>query len=623
MIVFLLIPSRKESTGIVHTIDLALLTALLLTLGVVCQWIAWRMRLPAILPLLLAGVALGPGFGLLDPDQYLGELLFPVISLGVAIILFEGSLTLRFSDIRNVKGIILNLTTIGVLVTWGVMAAAAHYLAGLGWELSLLFGALVSVTGPTVIVPMLRSIRPSARIANILRWEGILVDPIGAVLAVLVFEFIHTGQESESILEFGRVVMLGTVWGVAGGAALAQVLKRHLFPEYLKNYASLAFVLLIFTASNALGAESGLIAVTVMGMVLANSSEISIDELISFKEHLTVVLISMLFILLAARLNFDELAAIGTAAALILAVALFLARPLSVLVSSIGTGISGREIALLSWIAPRGIVAAAISSLFALKLEPEIPEAGVIVPLTFTLILGTVVVHGLTAGWLARRLELSSSGEQGVMLTSANRVSLLIGEALQLNGIKVMVADTRREGLQKARMAEMKIFFGDPLSEHADRHLDLTGYTTLMATSRNTEANAMVCARYRHEFGPQNVFSLRPTGPDERDERKGLARGLRSSPLFGADVSWSMLASMDSKGAKIRSTRLTDDFDFEAYNAEQKDKSINLFALDPSGRLKVFGGDHHQLSPQAGWTVVSLSLEESQEMAAGTGGNKE
>jgi NhaP-type Na+/H+ or K+/H+ antiporter len=238
------------------------------------------------------------------------------------------------------------------------MAAAAHYLAGLGWELSLLFGALVSVTGPTVIVPMLRSIRPSARIANILRWEGILVDPIGAVLAVLVFEFIHTGQESESILEFGRVVMLGTVWGVAGGAALAQVLRRHLFPEYLKNYASLAFVLLIFTASNALGAESGLIAVTVMGMVLANSSEISIDELISFKEHLTVVLISMLFILLAARLNFDELAAIGTSAALILAVALFLARPLSVLVSSIGTGISGREIALLSWIAPRGIVAA-------------------------------------------------------------------------------------------------------------------------------------------------------------------------------------------------------------------------------------------------------------------------
>ena len=592
----------------VESVDLALLTALLLTLGVACQWIAWRMRLPAILPLLLAGLVLGPWLGVLDPDAYLGELLFPVVSLGVAIILFEGSLTLRFSDIRNVKGIILNLTTIGVLVTWGVMAAAAHFLVGLNWELSLLFGALVSVTGPTVVVPMLRSIRPSARIANILRWEGILVDPIGAVLAVLIFEFIHTGQESESIMEFGRVVMLGTVWGVAGGAALTQMLKRHMLPEYLNNYASLAFVLLVFTASNALGDESGLIAVTVMGMVLANSHDTSIEELISFKEHLTVVLISMLFILLAARLNIDEVLAIGVSAGLVLLVALFVARPLSVFVSSIGTGISGREKILLSWIAPRGIVAAAISSLFALKLHDEMPEAAVIVPLTFTLILGTVIVHGLTAGWLARRLELSSAGEQGVLLTSANRVSLMIGEALQANDIKVMIADIRREGLQQARMANMKTFYGDPLSEHADRHMDLTGYTMLMATSRNTEANAMVCARYRHQFGPQNVFSLRATGPGSQDDRKGLARGLRANPLFGADVSWSKLASMEAKGAQIRSTGLTDDYDFEDYNADQKDHAVNLFALDASGRLRVFGGEQHPISPRSGWKVISLSL---------------
>ena len=596
----------KVAIQTVHTIDLALLIALLLTLGVFCQWFAWRMRLPAILPLLLAGIALGPGFQLLDPDQFLGELLFPVVSLGVAIILFEGSLTLRFSDIRNVKGIILNLTTIGVLVTWGVMAAAAHYLAGLSWELALLFGALVSVTGPTVIVPMLRSIQPSARISNILRWEGILVDPIGAVLAVLVFEFINTGQESESLMEFGKVVMLGTVWGVAGGAVIAQVLKRHLFPEYLQNYASLAFVLLVYSVSNTLGSESGLIAVTVMGMVLANSSDIDIEDLLNFKEHLTVVLISMLFILLAARLSFVELGAIAEPALLVLLVALFIARPLSVLVSSIGAGVNIREMALLSWIAPRGIVAAAIASLFALKLEDKIEEAAMIVPLTFTLILGTVVVHGLTAGWLARLLGLSSQGEQGVFLTSANRVSLLIGEALQKNGIKVLVADTRREGLRKARELQFKTFYGDPLSDHADRQMDLTGYTVLMATSRNTEANAMVCARFRHEFGPKNVFSLRPTGPEETDERKGLAKGLRSNPLFGSDTSWSKLATMISQGAVIRSTKLTEEFDFEDFNAEQKNNIVVLFALNPDGRLRVVGGDRLSFAPEPGWTIVSL-----------------
>ncbi len=600
-----------------HNIDLALLIALLLTLGVLCQWVAWRMRLPAILPLLLAGIALGPGFELLSPDQFLGELLFPVISLGVAIILFEGSLTLRFSDIRNVKGIILNLTTIGVLTTWGVMATAAHYLAGLGWPLALLFGALVSVTGPTVIVPMLRSIQPSPRISNILRWEGILVDPIGAVLAVLVFEFIKTGQESESLMEFGKVVMLGTVWGVAGGAVLAQVLRRHLFPEYLQNYASLAFVLLIYSVSNTLGSESGLIAVTVMGMVLANSSDIDIEDLLSFKEHLTVVLISMLFILLAARLSFVELAAIARPALLVLLVALFLARPLSVLLSSVGAGVKLSEMALLSWIAPRGIVAAAIASLFALKLEEKNPEAAMIVPLTFTLILGTVIVHGLTAGWLARLLGLSSAGEQGVLLTSANRVSLMIGEALQKNGIRVLVADTRRDGLRRAREMQMKTFYGDPLSDHADRQMDLAGYTVLMATSRNAEANAMVCARFRHEFGPRNVFSLRPTGPEQTDERKGLARGLRSNPLFGSEVSWARLASMISDGSVIRSTKLTEEFDFEDYNAEQKDNVVVLFALNPEGRLRVQGGDRQFFAPEPGWTVVSLGPERDERRSEG------
>lgn len=588
-----------------HHVDLALLIALLLTLGVACQWIAWRMRLPAILPLLLAGIALGPWLGLVNPDQFLGELLFPVVSLGVAIVLFEGSLTLRFSDIRNVKGIILNLTTVGVLVTWAVMATAANYFAGISWPVALLFGAIVSVTGPTVVVPMLRSIQPSSRISNILRWEGILVDPIGAVLAVLVFEFINTGHESESLLEFGKVVMLGTVWGVAGGTVLAQVLKRHIFPEYLQNFASLAFVLLVFTASNSLGAESGLIAVTVMGMVMANSSNIDIDDLLSFKEHLTVVLISMLFILLAARLSFAELQAIAIPALLVLAVALFIARPLSVLVSSFGTSINWREITLLSWIAPRGIVAAAIASLFALQLSEKLPEAELIVPLTFTLILGTVVFQSLTAGWLAKRLGLSSHGEQGVLMTSADKVSLMIGEALLANGIKVMVSDTNRESLQDARMKDFKTFYGDPLSEYADRHMDLTGYTTLMATSRNAEANAMVCARFRHDFGPKNVFSLRPVGTDEKDERRVLATALRAKPMFGDKVSWTKLASMMAQGAVVRSTKLTEEFDYEALHATQNESSVNLFALNESGRLRIFGGEP-PVEPQPGWTVVSL-----------------
>jgi len=589
--------------------DLALLTSLLLMLGVFCQWLAWRMRLPAILPLLLVGLLLGPALNLLDPDAFLGDLLFPIISLGVAIILFEGSLTLHFTDLRNIHGIIRNLTSVGVLVTWAIMGSAAHYIVGLDWQLSLLFGALVSVTGPTVIVPMLRSIQPTARIANVLRWEGILVDPIGAVLAVLLFEMIVTGHQGESWLEFGKVVVMGTVWGVAGGAVLGQILKRHFFPDYLETYAGLAMVLLVFTSSNALGQESGLVAVTVMGVVLANMKDVNIEELMSFKEHLTVVLISMLFILLAARLDINQLVSIGLPALAVLAVGLFVARPLSVLVSSIGTSVTWREGALLAWIAPRGIVAAAISSLFAIKLEGQVENAELIVPLTFVMIIGTVVIQGLTAGRLAQRLGLSRRGEQGVLIASSNKVALVLGEALLANDIKVKIVDNRRDGLQKARMKGMETFFGNPLSEHADRFMELAGYTHLLAVSRNPEANAMVCVRHRHDFGQANVFSVQPSSMNETDTREGLMTGLRTSILFGREASWAKLASLIGQGATVRSTPLTKEYDFEAYCASQDKHAIKLFALDTRGKLRVFSSQS-EFEPEPGWTVISLSAEQ-------------
>ncbi len=565
------------------------------------------MRLPAILPLLLAGLLLGPAAGVLDPDELLGEMLFPFISLGVAIILFEGSLTLRFSDTRSVARIIRNLTSIGVLVPWGIMGSLAHYLAGLSWSLSLLFGALVSVTGPTVIVPMLRSIRPTARIANILRWEGILVDPIGAVLAVLLFEFLVKGHRSESIIEFIKVIATGTVWGVAGGAGLGYALKHHSFPDYLQNYASLAAVLLVFTGSNALGSESGLIAVTVMGVALANMKDVDVDELLSFKENLTIVLISVFFILLAARLDFDLVMQIGGPALMILAVALFVARPVSVLISSIGTSVNLREKALLSWIAPRGIVAAAVSSLFALKLERAgVPQAAEIVPLTFVMIIGTVVVQGLSSGWLAELLGLSSRAEQGVLITSANKVSLAIGEVLKKNSIQVKMVESRHQYLKEARMLGLEVFYGNPLSEYADRYMDLTGYTHLLAMSRNAEANTMICNRYRHYFGPLNVFSIQvDSRSGNRDE---LARGLKSRTPFDKGPSWSKLASCLGQGAVIKATSLTEEYDLETHRLKWGNDALLLFALDEKGKLKFFTSDD-DVEAGDGWTLINLVIE--------------
>jgi NhaP-type Na+/H+ or K+/H+ antiporter len=587
-------------------LEISLLIACLLALGLVCQWIAWRLALPAILPLLLAGLALGPGLGWLNPDELLGDLLFPFVSLGVAVILFEGSLTLKISSVRNVGRIIRNLTTIGVVITGLIMAAAAHYLAGLSWVFSFLFGALVSVTGPTVVAPMLRSIQPTVRIANILRWEGILVDPIGAVLAVLVFELIVTGHQSESAIAFGKVVLLGSVFGIAGGWLLAMMLRHRVLPDYLANFAVLAAVLLVFTGSNALGEESGLIAVTVMGMVLANSRDVVIEEILSFKEHLTVLLISVLFILLAARIDFSLVQQLGMSSLAILGVALFIARPISVAISSIGTSINLKEASLLAWVAPRGIVAAAISALFALRLEQAgIEGAGAIVPLTFVIIIGTVVVQSLTAGWLAQRLSLSSRGEQGVLITSTNKVALMLGEALQKNNIRVKIVDTRREGLQKARMLGMEVFYGSALSEHAEHYMDLTGFTHLLAVSRNEEANSVACARYRHYFGPKNVFSIINTSGTEDDEREGLSRSLRSNMLFSDNATWAKLASLVGQGAEIRSTTLSESFNYDAYVAADERKLVELFAVDENGKLMVFT-TQTEINPREGWTLISM-----------------
>jgi NhaP-type Na+/H+ or K+/H+ antiporter len=586
---------------------IAFYAAALVGIGAFCNWLAWRLNLPAILFLLLVGLVLGPGLGVLDPDAALGDLLFPLVSLGVAIILFEGALTLRFSDIRHVRRIIRNLTTVGVLVTWGVMGAAAHYLVGLDWPLALLFGALVTVTGPTVVAPLLRSIRPSSRVANILHWEGILIDPIGAALVVLVFEFIHSGGgEAASLLEFLKVVLIGTVIGLAAGFALAQVLKRHWLPDFLENYTSLAVVLVVFTGANVLGKESGLIAVTVLGIVLANTRGLDVRELVSFKEDLTLLLLTVLFILLAARLQVDDLLQVLWPAFGLLAVALFVARPLSVWLSGLGTSVTTREKILLSWVAPRGIVAAAVSSLFALRLAADGNEqAELLVPLTFVIIIGTVVVQSLTAGHLAKALGLSSRDQDGVLITSANRVALALGEALHKVGVTVMVVDTDRSGLHSARMRGLPTFYGNPISEYTERYLEMTPYNQLLAVSRSHDSNMVVCSQFRHQFDKRSIYTIRTGGVDDVTDEADVVPELRFTPLFQEGTTWSKLASLLSQGAEIRSTQLTEEYGLDDYRERMGSGALPLFVLDNEGRLQWITGQDRP-DPGPGWTLASL-----------------
>lgn len=582
-------------------------------LSILCQWFAWWVKLPAILFLLLAGILVGPTLGWLEPDALFGQLLFPIVSLSVAVILFEGSLTLKFEEINGLETVVQRMVSTGMLSTWIVTTLATRYILEFSWELSLLFGAVTVVTGPTVIVPMLRTVRPTAHISNILRWEGIVIDPIGALLAVLVFEFIISGGIAghglgHTLVSFGKLLVIGSALGAAAGHFLGMALRNHWFPEYLHNMATLTLVFGVFALSNTVQHESGLLTVTVMGIWLANMRGVSVENILNFKESLSVLLISGLFIILAARLDFGQLQQLGWAAIGVLAVMQFVARPLKILVCTWGSALKWTERALLAWIAPRGIVAAAIAALFALRLQDQgYPDAALLVPLTFMVIIGTVVLQSSTARLFAVWLGVSEPEARGFLVVGANAVARSIAKALSKRGYDTLLCDNNWTNVRAARMAGLNTFYGNAVSEYADRRLDLIGFGKLLALSPQRDLNALAVHRYRREFGDSNIYSLVTT--TEKDEGKHSNVPPAGYIAFGKDVSYSRIAELLNDGAEIRETKLSENFDYDAYYKKYYKKAIPLFAIDSKGRLRVFSAEQ-DLKPGPGWLLLSLIEKE-------------
>ncbi len=595
-------------------LEIAFQLAIITVVAFGCQWVAWRIKLPAILPLLLTGLSLGPLTGVVSPQDLFGDLLLPGVSLAVSIILFEGAMTLRFDEIRGLEKTVQRLVTWGALITWSVVTLSAWWLLELPLGLALLFGALVVVTGPTVIVPLLRSVRPVSSVSRLLRWEGIVIDPIGAILAVLAYELVvATGQDGailHSLWLFFQAILVGGAIGTLVALGLAELLRRHLIPEYLRSFLVLSMVIGEFVLANGLSEESGLVAVTATGIVLANRKGVRTDDILHFKENLSVMLISVLFIVLAARLEMEELSQLSATALAVLVIIQLVARPLSVLFSTMGSSLNWREKSLLAWIAPRGIVAAAISALFAERLQQNgVAGAEMLVPLTFMVIIGTVALQSLTARPLARLLKVAEPAPRGFLIIGANPVARAIGAALQKNNFPVTVTDSSWESIRAARMEGLGTFYGNPVSQHADQYLDLIGLGKLLGLSPRRELNTMSTMRYRIEFGEQNIFSL-PTQKTEKEVKHEVAPEHRGATLFGADMTYARLASLLSQGAEIRKTRLTEEFDFEAYRNAPGRQVWPLFAIDSRDRVQVFTAES-QPEPKAGWHVLGLIKEDT------------
>ena len=584
----------------------------IIILGILAQWVAWKFKIPAILPLILIGLLVGPiaaeflsedGTKWIEPiwngkeGLFPGESLFYFVSLAISIILFEGGLTLKLSEIKNVGPVISKLITLGSLVTFFGAAIASHFVFNLSWEISFLFSGLIIVTGPTVITPILRNIPLKKDVSAVLKWEGILIDPIGALVAVLVFEFISVGGGGEftktALIEFGKIVLFGFTFGFTFAHALNFIVNKKWVPHYLLNVFALATVLGVFVLSDAFAHESGLLSVVVMGMVLGNSNSPYLKELLYFKESLSVLLISILFILLAANINIEDLLLIyNWKTAVLFALVVFIIRPIGVFLSTRGSSLKLNEKLFISWVGPRGIVAAGIASLFGLKLVKNgVPGAEYITPLVFIIVLGTVLLNATTARVFAKMIGVFLTKSDGVLIVGASKVSRLLGHYLETNGRHVVLIDSNKSNIEKAKELGLEAMSVNIYSDTLMDNIELSDIGYLMALTGNSDINKYAINKFKKQFGENGSFRL-VTTDEMLDENNNPKQG-----LFSHTDDFNSLTEVTRNYPSIQDIEINDKAHYQSLiDITNKDKDIiPLFIKDSDGELHIISSNNKEV----------------------------
>jgi len=505
----------------------------------------------------------------------------------------------------------------GAIITWIIAAGSAYFILSIDLRLSILLGAILVVTGPTVIGPLLSHVRPLKRVGTILKWEGILIDPVGAILAVLVFEAIIAGEMSAAgtviLLGILKTIVIGGVIGFGMAQLLVLLLRKFLIPDILQESVALVMVVSAFVFSNMLQAESGLLTVTLMGLFMDNQKHVSIKHIIEFKENLRVIIISSIFILLAARLQLSDFNNFDISIFIFIGVLIFIARPLSVFASTIGSKLNWRERTFISWMAPRGIVAAAVSSVFALELSVNGFEgAEIIVPITFTVIVITVLVYGLTSSPLAKVLKVAQSKPQGVLFVGAHKWSRMIAKAVQEHKINVVMVDTNSTNIAAAHMDGIPAALGSILSEHITDELALDGIGKLMALTSNDEANSLAALHMADAFERGEMYQLPPLSEKTGKELLFSPKHLRARFLFGEGINFYHLNKLFMQGWIVKSTKITEDFKIEDLQDHYGNNIIPLFLIDENKKL-IISTIEEPLKPAPGQTVVALILDKTKE----------
>ena len=572
-----------------------------LILGILAQWVAWRIKVPAILPLLLIGLVVGPfstlwtedGLKLLDPvwNESLGHGLFPkehlfhFVELAIGLILFEGGLSLQRDELKGVGPSIINLITLGSLVTFIGGAILAHFIMDLHWAMSFLFSGLIIVTGPTVIGPILRNLPLKRNISAILKWEGILIDPIGALVAVLVYEFIHISHSAEfggggaftgdAFKHFLLISLVGTALGFFLAHLLRIFLQRHWVPHYLLTVFTLAFVLAAFVGSHNLVPDSGLLTVVVLGMVVGNMDMPHKNEIIYFGESISILLIAVLFILLSASMDMKDLKLLlDWRVGALFAAIIFVLRPIGVFLSTMKSSLTTNEKLFVSWVGPRGIVAAGIASLFGSKLAAEgIEGAEYITPLVFMVVLGTVILNATGAGIIAKLLGVLLEKSNGILMVGAHRASRLIAKYLKDNGKHVILIDSNTGNIDKAHEEGIDAFTVDIYKDDLRNNADLNDVGILMAMTGSAEVNNYTLDNLSKDFGENGAYRLTSVNelqnPDSVSPDNLFSRNDDFINLLEVARDYPSISEIDVNSAEELSQMLT--------QINEQEKAIPLF----------------------------------------------
>lgn len=573
--------------------------------GVGAQWLAWRFHMPGIVLMLAVGLVLGPLTGIFVPERDIGPLTGPMISLAVAVILFEGGLTLSFRQLADARPAVRRLVYAGAPIGWLLSSLALAYIVGLSWEASVVFGGLMIVTGPTVIAPLLRQSKLVSRPAQILQWEAIVNDPIGALAAVLALEIVlvrYTELNLGSAIGTLAVGIGGAVLlGLLGGRGIVEAFRRNLLPEYMKVPVLFVAVLAVFAAADALLHESGLLAVTVMGLVVANADLASYTELRRFKEQATILLVSGVFILLAAGVDFADLQLLSWRALLFVVLVVLVVRPLTVWLAMLGTDLPGREKLLIAFTGPRGVVMVAVAGIFGERLVAQgISDAALVAPLAFVLVVATVVLHGFSLAPVARALGLTSGDKPGLLIVGGSSFATAFAQVLAKAGVDVLVADPNRAHLRSAREAGIPVWYGDILAESAQNSVEFLAYSGILVASDNDAYNTLVATDLGPEFGRAAIWQVARFR--EERSRHALPNQFGGQSLTG-NRTLAQYLEMLAEGWIFRSTRLTEEYTLGKWR-EARPGVVPLAVIDKDG-LRMLGDDD-AIPDTPGLQIVSL-----------------